>query len=316
MGISTGPKGPKQDTPNGAATDNGSGGKDPVQAAIDREQGYRSAAANRYMEQARILQIQAHNWKAILSKKGFRQALMTKLDNVTKREGQQDNQLMKGYRDRYGSLTQADSDNQNDASAKTFANLSNAGRERQNALSEAMLQGAGESDVLRSQGASLRNWSANQGEVNRAFFDSQTAINSSLTDLNVDTRSGRFSVAMQANQDRELLWSNYYDRRTEALTQLGNTMGQISEYYAMSNEQEKSKKAQNLEDKWRDKSKDVFGKVAKNTQKAWEDPGVSKSIRKWEGRDGFDQGMNPSQFSNQGFEPLARPEGADLRKWE
>lgn len=315
--VSTAPKPDKDTTPAGSGSSGGGGGggQDPVQAAIDREKAYRSAAADRYMKQAQILQVQAHKWKAILSKKGFRKALMTKLDNVALDERQSDNMLMAGYNDRVGSLKQANEDNKTDASAKTNANLMNASRERSNALSEASLQGAGESDMLRSQGMALRNWNANQNEVGRAFADTQTAVNSSLTDLNTDTRQGRFNVALQANADREMLWSNYYDRRSEALTQLGNTMGQISEYFAMSNEQKKSKKAQNLEDKWRNDSKDVFGQLAKNTQKAWEDPGVSKKIRKWDGRGDFEGGLDNRQFGPQDLS-MKRPSGADLRKWE
>lgn len=313
--IVVGPKPPKDDVPNGTAPDNSGGGKDPVQAAIDREKKYRAAAADRYMKQAMNLRVQAHAWKAILSKKGFRKALMQKLENVDLRESQKDAELMDGYRERVGSLKKANEDNAKDVSSKTNANLMNASRERANALSEVALQGAGESDTLRAQGMALRNWNANQGEVNRAYFDTQTALNSSLTDLNVDTGSARFSVALEANEAREALWSNYYDRRSDALTQLGNTMGQISDYYAMANEQKGSKKAKRLEDKWRDKAKDTFNDLAKNTQKAWDDPGVSNKIRKWEGRGAFEPAMDGRQFGPQDLS-MKRPSGADLRKWE
>lgn len=307
--------GPKPDTPNGTAPDNSGGGKDPVQAAIDREKQYRSDAADRYMSQAMNLRIQAKYWRQILSKKGFRKALMQKLENVDLRENQQDSQAMDNYRDRVGSLKNANEDNTKDVNAKTNANLMNASRERANALSEAALQGAGESDVLRAQGASLRNWASNQGEVNRAYFDTQTALNSSLTDLNVDVGDQRFNIAQQANESREMLWSNYYDRRSEALTQLGNTMGEISSYYAMANEQEGSKKRRQLEKDWRDKAKDTYADLAKNTQKAWDDPGVSKKIRKWDGRDAFQPVMDPRSFGPQDLS-MKRPSGADLRKWE
>lgn len=312
-----GPKPDKDKVPKGSQpdTDSGGGGNDPVQAAINREKEYRAAAADRYMRQAMNLRVQAHSWKAILSKKGFRKALMQKLENVDLRERQKDNRLMGDYEDRLGSLKNANEDNKKDVSAKTNATLMNASRERANALSEVALQGAGESDVLRAQGMSLRNWQANQGETNRAFFDTQTALNSSLTDLNVDTRSARFSVALEANEAREALWSNYYDRRSDALTQLGNTMGQISDYYAMANEQKKSKKAGNLEKEWRNKAKDTFDDLAKNTQKAWDDPGVSKKIRKWEGRGAFEGGLDGRSFGVQDT-AIKRPSGADLRKWE
>ncbi len=313
-GVQIRPGSQPKDTPNGTATDTGSGGKDPVQAAIDREKAYRSDAADRYMAQAQNLRIQAQAWKAILSKKGFRKALMQKLENVDLRELQQDKKAMSNYKDRVGSLKNAADDNENDVSAKTNANLMNASRERANALSEAALQGAGESDVLRSQGAALRNWSANQGEVNRAYFDTQTALNSSLTDLNVDVGDQRFNIAQQANESREMLWSNYYDRRSEALTQLGNTMGEISNYYAMANEQEGSKKRRKLEKEWRDNAKDIYGDLAKNTQKAWDDPGVSKKIRQWDGRGPFEDTMNTRQFGPQDLS-MKRPTGADLRKW-
>lgn len=310
------PNEPKERPPKGQEPDtNTGGGGDPVQAAINREKEYRAAAADRYMRQAMNLRVQAHAWKAILSKKGFRKALMQKLENVDLRERQKDNRLMGDYEDRLGSLKDANSDNKKDVNAKTSATLMNASRERANALSEVALQGAGESDVLRAQGMSLRNWQANQGETNRAFFDTQTALNSSLTDLNVDTRSARFSVALEANEAREALWSNYYDRRSDALTQLGNTMGQISDYYAMANEQKKSKKAGNLEKEWRNKAKDTFDDLAKNTQKAWDDPGVSKKIRKWEGRGAFEGGLNGRSFGPQDLS-MKRPSGADLRKWE
>jgi hypothetical protein len=309
--------GPKpSDTPNGTSAGDGSGGgKDPVQAAIDREKQYRADAANRYISQANTLKMQMHAWKAMLSKKGFRKALMQKLENVDLRETQKDNKLMQGYDDRYGSLERADSDNLKDVSSKTNANLMNASRERANALSEAALQGAGESDVLRSQGMALRNWNANQSEVGRAFADTRTAINSSLTDLNVDTASGRFSIALEANEAREALWSNYYDLRTEALTQLANTQGQISDYYAMADEMKNNKAWEKKEKKWRGNAKDTYEKIAENTQKAWDDPGVSKRIRKWDGRDDFEGGFNPAQFGAQDLS-MQRPSGADLRKWE
>lgn len=299
---------------SGGSGSSGGGGNNPYAAAQRREENYKHRAALRYAEQAQTLQLQAQALRVALSKKGFKAALKQKLANVNLVTRQQDKELMRSYRDRVGSLKDSDSDNQKAASAQTFANLSNAGRERANALSEAMLQGAGESDVLRAQGMALRNWNANQNEVNRSFFDTQSSINSALNDLTVDTRTGRMNIALQANADKEMLYSNYYDRRSETLTQLGNTLGQMAEYYGMANEQEKSKGYQNKQDKFSDKSGDVFTQAALNSGKAWKNPGIPKKIRKWEGRDDFEGGMNNRQFRRQDVD-LSRPEGATLRSW-
>jgi hypothetical protein len=313
-----------KDTPDGTTENDGSsdesgsgsggGSSDPYQDAVDREKNYRHRAALRYEEQAKTLQEQAKALKIALGKKGFRAELKQKLQNVRLVARQTDAELMDSYRDRVGSLVKSDEDNQKSASAQTFANLSNAGRERANALSEAMLQGAGETDVLRAQGMALRNWSANQNEVGRAFFDTQTSINSALTDLTSDFRTARYNNDAEANADREMLWSAYYDQRSEAMTALGNTYGQMAEYYSMANEQEKSKDYKDSYDKYTDKSSNLFERASLTSGKAWENPGVSKRIRRWEGRDEFDDGMNSRQFGRQDVS-LDRPEGATLRSW-
>ena len=95
-----------------------------------------------------------------------------------------------------------------------------------------MLQGAGESDVLQAQMMSLRNWQFNQTEANRSYYDTLRSLNSSLTDLNVDTKTALANNELQANADREAIWTNYHDRRSEAFTQLGNIRGQQADYYA------------------------------------------------------------------------------------
>lgn len=336
MPIPTAPKDKKHkggsDTPNpsgsggsgsssggmgGSGYGGGSGngdGKDPYAASVAREKHYRHLAAVRYAEQAQIMQQQARALRVALGKRGFRAALQQKLANVNLVTRQQDRELVDSYHDRVSSLETSDSDNQKAASAQTYANLSNAGRERANALSEAMAQGAGESDVLRAQGMALRNWDANQSEVNRGFFDTQSSINSALNDLTIDTRTGRMNVALQANADKELLYSNYYDRRSETLTTLGNTLGQMAEYYSLANEQEAAKKYRAQSKELSDKSGHAYTNASLASGQAWENPGVPKKIRRWDGHDDFEDGMNPNQFQRQDV-ALDRPEGAQLRSW-
>lgn len=202
-----------------------------------KEKEAKRKAAKRYVSAGDTLQGQADALRLALSPEGMKNRLDQMLANVDTNQTDADQLIMSGFGERYGSLVNAETDNEKAAAGSSFANLGNTSRERANALSEATNNGAGESDVLASQGAALRNWSANQGEINRAFFDSRSSINSSVTDLNVDTRTARANNVVDSNADRSQLWTNYFDARSETLTQLGNTLGQMSEDYALAEEQ-------------------------------------------------------------------------------
>lgn len=292
----------------------GGGGGDPY---LRNQRKQQRKASQRYMDDAAALRGQVRALRRALNG-GFRRALDIRLANIGLVTGQQQKQVMQGYRERVGSLAGAAKDNEKAAAGQGFLNLSNRGRERANALSEAMLQGAGESDILRSQEMSLRNWNANQGEVNRGFFDTLRTVNSSLTDLNVDTKTARMNLAAEANADREQLYNSFYAQRAEALTQLGNVLGQQGEYYGLANEQVGSKKARRLRNRAENLSDAAFLGSANMQSKAWKNPGISARLRKWQGRDDFsDGGMGDSTYREAASQTtnLARPEGATLRSW-
>lgn len=274
-------------------------------------------ASDRYKDLAETLSLQAKALRFALDKHGFKAALKQKLDNVMLEADQADAVIMEGYGKRVGSLTQSATDNENAAAGQSYANLSNAGRERANAMSEAMAQGAGESDTLRAQGAALRNWNANQNEVERSYFDTLTSVNSSLTDLNVDTKTARANNYAQANADRGQLWDGYRDQRAETQTQLGNTYGQMAEYYGMALEQVGSKKTKRRQKKLAAASGDAFMDAAHEAGKAWDDPGIPGRIQRWNGQDSFASKRAPGGGPIQGItSDLSKPEGATLRKWE
>lgn len=279
-----------------------------------REAEYRARAAQRYEDQAELLARQAKYYKALLGKKGFRAELKSNLKSirVDLRGALADSRQQ--YADRVGILEQQDRDNKNAADAQTYAAMTNAGRERANALSEAMLQGAGESDVLRAQGMALRNWNANQSEVARAFYDTNTSINAGLTDLTADTRTARINAYRSANDSRGQQWSTYYDQRSEAYTQLYNLYGEIASNYGYANEQKGSKRYRDLQDQYEDKSINAIKRLGKSVGQAWENPGVPKRIQKWDGRASFDDDLNQS-FGPPRSTDLAKPEGATLRSW-
>lgn len=306
-----------------ASTSSGGGSskkpKDPyaaAQAKAEREaQKAKNAAAKRYMDQAASMAGQIKALKHSLGSAGFRAALEQRLANIGLVVGQQDKVLMEGYGKRAGALAGAVRDNEKSEGDSSYQNLTNRARERSNAINEALSQGAGESDVLRSQLMSLRNWDSNQGEINRSYFDTLRSVNSSLTDLNVDTKTARVNMASQANADRDQVYSQYFDQRSETLTQLGNLYGQQGELYGMANEQVASKGTQGKRKGAVAASNQQFMAASKANASVWKNPGVG-ALMDWQGQGEFkgDAPLNRIEEAPTTAAPK-KPEGATLRKW-
>lgn len=153
---------------------------------------------------------------------GFASARDIKLGNITTGLDSTLGGLLKGYLDALGGLQGAKKDNEKSEADASFGNVANSVRERQDILTQAASQGAGETDSLRAQLAALRNYSANQGEVNRSFFDTLRSINSSQTALNSDTRTSRRNAFNQSEAERERTWADYYNQLSDTWTQIGN----------------------------------------------------------------------------------------------
>lgn len=252
-----------------------------------------------------------------LGPRGFKRALDIQLHNTLVDQRQQDALLQRDYGERVKSLTGTAKDNEKAAASGTYAALSNRGRERANALSEAAAQGAGESDALRAQGAALRNWNANQSEVNRSFYDTLTSINSSLTDLTVDTRTARVNNVLEANSDRNQLWTDYYGHRSEALTQMGNIQGQMAEYYGLANEQVGNKGYKKKQRAAGRGSAASFRRASLNTGRAWRNPGVPSALRNWSGAAAVEGEItNNARGAEVSEREIKAPEGATLRRWD
>lgn len=281
-----------------------------------KEAAYKAAASERYRLQAATLQKQVNAIKLALNG-GYLEALNQRLANVNLVTGQQDNALMEGFRSRVTSLEGAEKDNEKAYSDTNYTNATNRGRERANAVSEALSHGAGESDVLRSQLMSLRNWDSNQNEANRSFFDSLRSVNSSLTDLNQDTKTGRLNLANQANADRDQLWTQYYNQQSEGYTQLGNLAGQQAEYYGMAKEQVDSAKNTADQKAYAAASGGYFTKASNWADEAYVNPGIPAALRDWKGQAEFEATASNTLFqgANTNIGPRKKPEGATLRTW-
>lgn len=233
-----------------------------------------------------------------LLNKGFAKARDTKLANIKKITEQQDAELMRGYEARTTSLLAADKDNEKAESDASFSNLANRARETGNMLDEFIVQGAGETDMLKAQLMSLRNWDSNQADVNRSYFDTQRSVNSAINDLNATTRTARINLQTEALADMEQVHTNYYNQRADAYTQLGNI------------------RANPYSDSYKKDAKD-YENMAKEASQAWTNPGINKSLRDWNGtvKPTEDTLTNTKVQAMQLQEKIKRPEGSTLRRW-
>ena len=262
--------------------------------------------------------------------KGIEGDLKTLLDQAFGQYGQTVSDLNKGLRD-----------NEKSESDSSFSNLANRARESMDLVTQALSQGAGESDVLKTQLQALRNWNSNQGEVNRSYFDTLTSANSAITDLNVGTKSTLTGYEMDANQRRAGVWGDFYSGMADSYTQMDNlaTNNYLLDREVSANQGQMSSQDALLA--WLDSGKGADGFVAPAAQaaaaagpfkgyaeeaatwagKAWENPGVSETTKNWQGQETVGNPLNSSQAwaaaTNESAKGAQKkkPEGATLRKW-
>ena len=226
----------------------------------------------------------------------------------------------------------------------TFANLANRAREKQDIVGQALSQGAGESDVLRSQLQALRNWDSNQNDINRSYFDTLASANSSITDLNIGTKSNMTGYEMDANQRQSSVWDDFYGAMSDAFTQKDNL---ASNNYLLGQEitaNQKNMAGQDALLAWLNTGKsatdyvaatDATGQPQAGTPyvgfakeaadyagRSWENPGVSDATKGFTGQEAKTSVLNNSQpwgsqtnTADKGPAAKKKPEGATLRRW-
>lgn len=237
-----------------------------------------------------------------LLKGGFAEARDQQLANINTMYATQDADLLKGYSARAEQLGLARSDNDKSEADASFANLANRARETQDILAQTAEQGAGESDTAKAQLMAIQNWDANQGEVNRSYFDTVRSVNNAVNDLNVDTRTARINLATQMLGDKQQAWANYQNQMVETATQAANIRANpYSNAYK--------------------KNSGYYKEIVKNAKKVWKNPGVDKAITRWEGSATPEEGaLNNTQMGNaatvqQPKKPAGASKGA-LKAWE
>ncbi len=269
---------------------------------------------------------------------GLGRARDTQLDSITQSLATKMEQIQQTFDAGVGGFRDNLRDNEQTEADASFSNMTNRARERGDLVTQALSQGAGESDILQSQMQALRNWQANQGDVNRSFFDTRQSINSAISDLNTSTRTSRINEETSANDSRSKVWDSYYDSRADALTQMANLDQQN---YLLDNEiaaTERQKAQQTGLVSWLDSGKnyadyvapasmaasaapaytsDYARQAAEAAGSAWKSPGISKETQDFKGEEQSTGSLNSSNLSaaSTNTSSKKKPEGAGLRKW-
>ena len=230
-----------------------------------------------------------------------------KLRNISGAFDTSDDLLLKNYGLALGGLEGTRLQNEMAEGDQSFSNIANAVRERQNIADQAASQGAGETDLLRSQLAAFRNYAANQGEVNRSFNDTLQSINNSITSLNSDTSTSRTNLFNQSEADREQAWANYANQTSDAWTQIANIEN------ANTNVDSDTSIGYNK------KFTDAGAKAAAAVENSYSRKAVPKGWTEWSGKKTGEKraltSSNRAAAVNLGG-PVKRAEGATLRKWD
>lgn len=229
-----------------------------------------------------------------------------KLDNIARAMERADKFLLDNYSTTLKSLEGNREDNEMAEADASFSNISNAVRERSSILEQAASQGAGETDLIRSQLQALRNYNANQGEVNRSFFDTLRSINNSVTSLNTDTSSNRMNIFNQAEADRESAWSNYSNQAADAWTQIGNIENSNTNIDSDSSEAYEKRYTQAAEEARKVTENSYKKKTPGDDWTNWSGKGAAENRELTSGNRAASINLGGKQ---------KRPEGATLRKW-
>lgn len=245
----------------------------------------------------------------------FGRSRRVKLGNIERALATADKALMKSYKATSGQLVGARQDNEKAEGAASFANTTNRLRESGDLLGETSAMGAGESDTMRAQLQAVRNWDANQGEVGRSFFDTLRTVNSSITDLNNDTRTSRINVREQAYSDKEQVWANYYDRVADTWTQIYNIEGSNPNLGAKNTAKKGSAEYETPIQAYERRFKDAYKNAARAAGSAYKSPGISKALQNWNGnvRAQGARLTSANMAAAVRTPTLKKPEGATLR---
>ena len=272
-----------------------------------------AAAGKSALDRAKNLEPQIKALLHALSDEGFKKALDQNLADILKANEEGIGLLKESHTARGQTFLDTAADTEKATAQGEGSAFENLVRERQDTMTGLLTHGAGETDALRSMVMAARQFRDNQAEGNRAYFDTMRSVKSGLTDLNVDTRTAMSNAyrGMEAEKDR--LWQNFYDRRSDTYTQLGNLYGQQGDYYIQAAENKVTGGDQAGAAK---SAEQAYMNAANESAKSYTQEGTPQWLKDWKGIEAPQaRQANTDLAAAVQFEPLGKAEGASLRSW-
>ena len=279
-----------------------------------KEKARRTAAGRRSLEQAKNLEAQAKALEHALDV-SYGKALKQNLSDVQNIYRRQTRQLRKTAKERAQSFLATASDTSKATAQQAESSFGSLVTERADTMTGLLEQGAGQTDMLRAMVVAARNFQANLEKGNRAHFDTMRTINSGISDLNTDTKVALSNAFTSRENERERLYQNYFDRRSESFTQLGNIRGQQADYYAAAKEMDVTPGGKMVAANKSD-MKTAYMNAAKESGKSYKQRELPDWIKDYEGQAQVDSKLsNTNLAAAPQFRTVGRAEGASLRRW-
>ncbi len=295
----------------------GGGGSDPYARARADQKAAESKAAARLAAQAARLGQQAAALKIALGANGFRKELNRQLANANLEFSEEDALILGQYNRGKTALEQQKATTEDQRAHSLQEAGQNAGRERQEALQQGIANGISATDMLKAQGASLRNWSFNAGQVQTNYTDEVNGLQSEHSQMVNSVITGRQAAWREREQQRSQLYRGYYDNRSQALTEIGNKYGEAAQYWDMANEQKASGKYKSSAKSANATALANLKSAAGEVGKGYAEKATPTAVLGWKGTANIKNTTDARQWGNQALE-LKDAEGASnkLRKWE
>lgn len=295
----------------------GGGSSDPYARARADAKAAESKAATRLAQQAARLKAQADALKIALGSAGFKAELNRQLANASLEFNEKDKLILGQYERGKGALEQQKGTTEDNRSRSLQENNQNSGRERNEALQQGIANGISATDMLKAQAASLRNWSLNANQVQTNYTDEVNGLQSEHAQMVNSVITGRQSAWREREQQRTQLYRGYYDNRGQALTEIGNKLGESAQYYDMANEQKASSSYKAGAKSANAAALSNLKAAAAETGKGYKEVAAPGAILGWKGTATLKNTSDPRQWGAQTVE-LKDAEGASatLRKWE
>lgn len=269
----------------------------------------------RYLKQAANMEVQAKALQKAIHD-SFGKNRDQNLADVSKNLNDQLTMLKEGHSLRSQQFLGAARDTEKATGDSAAGAFSNMVRERRDALSGLVEQGAGETDSMRAMLMSARNWHANATENNRGYYDTMRSVNTGISDLNVDTKTAMQNAYGTAEGEKDRIWSDFYAKRSESATQLGNIRGQQADYYAMAGEMgvkaPKGAEAGSLKGMG-----GAYNLASTEAGKSYKQRQLPTWVKNWDGTAQVKtRQSNTDLAAAVTIDKAEKPEGASLRKWE